>query len=174
MRAIAAHGRLACALVAGLTVPTETFADARGERQAMIAYVLSAEAASNVALDRAACVTGQMAQTIPRSRASGSTSLPDAGDYCVAVLTRSARAGVRTLLRGSGAASSTPASAFDNGFMLAFQRGEALPLDLPTMATLRPVAGRCFAMSEPNVRLCYAAGYAFGQRAYHGENVIVG
>jgi hypothetical protein len=147
--------------------------DVRAERQAMVSDILNVEADSNVARDRVACVTGEMAHSVPRSRSAGFNSLPDASDYCVAVLVRSARDGVQTLLRGRSATTSTPASAFDNGFMLAFQKGEALPSGLPTMAMLKPIAERCFAMSEPDVSLCYAAGYAFGQRAYHGENLVV-
>lgn len=169
--------RACVALIGGVCLVTPLMAQMGSlvaQRQAMLNDLLGFTSPRSIASDRLACLSGEMAKGIALARARGSSAMPDAADYCVTVLTRSARDGVRSLLEDARSSGPTSASALDNGFMLAYAKGEPIPAGLPSMATLKPIAERCLAMAEPNVRLCYATGSAFGRRAARGELVIVG
>ncbi|WP_152528007.1 hypothetical protein [Sphingobium lactosutens] len=65
----------------------------------------------------------------------------------------------------------TPAIAFDTGFVSGFLKRETLPDDAPVMATLMPIAERCLAQTETDHDLCNAAGHMLGVRAARGELV---
>ena len=145
----------------------------RAERQGMLEYILTKAPSATVATARAHCLAGAEPASIAQARGLGFSVLPDPADYCVAVLTRSARDGQTTPLRDARAQDGTSASAIDNGFMAAYAKGEAIPPGLPMMATLRPVAARCLALRESNTDLCWSVGYAYGVRAFHGEIVAV-
>lgn len=147
--------------------------DLRAQRQAMLGHLLTVTASKNIARDRVDCLSGRAAKSIPRARLLGSQALPDVADYCVTVLIRSARDGIRSLLRDASSTAPTSASALDHGFMVAYAKNEPLPAGLPTMATLRPIAQRCLSLAESDVELCYAVGSAYGRRARLGETVTI-
>jgi hypothetical protein len=48
--------------------------------------------------------------------------------------------------------------------MQGYAKRERLPDGLPGMDTLKPVAERCLAMAEPNVKLCLAVGSPRGRQ----------
>lgn len=124
-----------------------------------------------IAARRSSCATGAMPSSIADLRAAGFKTL-STGAYCVTVLTRAGRDGTLryvTLKNGE----TTPAIAFDTGFVRAYLKREALPADLPSMASLLPIADRCLDQKEPNARLCGLAGQVLGTRAAHGELVPV-
>ena len=174
---IADYRRIMAVVLIGLLVPTialgQSPQDLRQQRQLSLESSLSIDTAADIARERAKCASGGTPARIARLRSLGAMTLPDAADYCITVMIRSAQDGVRRQLQDTTTAGPTPATALDSGFMAAYGRAEAMPADLPSMATLRPVAERCLAQAEAHTSLCYSAGYAFGLRAAHGEVVTV-
>lgn len=165
-----------CAALALGMVLTPAFAGPRDlaqEQQATLNSVLTTEAAVYIAEDRAKCASGQIPSSFASTRLLGAKTLPDPEDYCITVLIRAARDGALAPLRDNSAANTTPAVALDTGFVAGYKSQGAATDGLPDMPTLKPVAARCLAQTEPRVRLCYSAGYAFGVRAAHGEVVRV-
>lgn len=148
--------------------------DARAERQWTIQHVLNGSSPAGVARARSSCASGQQPASIAERRAVGSVGLPDAADYCVTVLTRLGRDGALGFVRDASNAALTPALAFDNGFVTAYRRREAVPAGLPSMAEFKPLAERCLAQAERDTDLCFSAGYGYGLRAANGETVVVG
>ena len=122
--------------------------DLRAERQGTIRYVLTDSSSEAVARARGSCASGQQPASIAARRTAGAVELPDAADYCATVLTRLGRDGRLGFVRDASNTRLTPALAFDNGFVTAYQRREPLPAGLPGMAELKPLAERCLA---PNV-----------------------
>jgi len=120
---------------------------------------------------RSLCVTGGMPAEIARERAAGFRTL-SAGAYCVTVLTRAGRDGALryiTLKNGE----TTPAIAFDTGFVSAYIKREAVPTGALSMSALLPLADGCLNQKEPRPGACHAAGYMLGLRAAKGELVPV-
>lgn len=171
MRRQAALGMLAfaMALPAYATPPS----DLRAERQAFLDDLLGRIEIATVARERLTCASGQQPAFIARRRGLGGTILPDAADFCVTLLIRLARDGQLTAVRDNNSVSATAAISLDTGFVTGYRQGGALPLGLPSMLTLRPIAERCLAQAEPDTELCFSTGFAFGLRALHGEVVRV-
>ena len=148
--------------------------DLRGERQQEVNAILQSDRPASVASDRVMCATGirgEMAGAL--GKAFGAAELPNrVADLCLAALIRSARDGRFALAIRENRAPS--ALAFDRSFMAAYQKREAMPSDLPSVATLKPIAERCLANNEPDTGLCSAAGYALGARVAHGEVIQPG
>lgn len=133
--------------------------------------VLRSLPADKILQRRSSCAAGDIPAWLARLRGAGFQTL-STGAYCVTVLTRAGRDGTLryvTLKNGE----TTPAIAFDTGFVKAYLKREALPADLPSMASLLPIADRCLDQKEPNARLCGLAGQVLGTRAAHGELVPV-
>ncbi|MEA3012444.1 MAG: hypothetical protein QOD42_989 [Sphingomonadales bacterium] len=147
--------------------------DTRADRQLTIDYILrGGGTAEGIARERGSCASGQQPASIAERRSLGVRGLPDAIDYCVTLLTRLGRDGRLGFVRDSRSDRLTAAVAFDNGFVTAYQRREPIPAELPSMATLRPIAQRCLTQAEPDTDLCSSAGYAYGVRAANGETVV--
>ncbi len=72
-----------------------------------------------------------------------------------------------------GSNETTPAVAFDTGFVNGYLKHESLPADAPSMAMLLPIADRCLDQKEEKLRLCGLVGQVLGARAAHGEVVPV-
>lgn len=134
-------------------------------------FVLGELTADRIAHRRSLCADGQIPASVARVRAAGFQALP-AGAYCVTVLTRAGRDGTLRYMSLEGD-KTTPAIAFDTGFVKGFLKREALPADAPSMTTLLPIADRCLDQREPNMRLCTLAGQILGSRAVRGELVPV-
>ena len=147
--------------------------DVRAERQAFLTTLLTDNRIEPILRDRLTCASGTQSTKIARLRTLGVNSVPDAADYCVTVLVRLAREGKLPPIGDNQVSTPTPAVALDTGFSAGYVSRNAPLGSLPAMATLRPIAERCLGQSEPNVRLCYSAGYAFGARTAQGETVRV-
>jgi hypothetical protein len=163
------RGRLIAALAASAAIgSTPALA---GKLQSDRDNVLYGMPLDTVAARRSSCATGNIPAWLARLRAAGFEKL-SAGAYCVTVMTRAGREGaLRTIALQSG--QTTPAIAFDSGFVNGFAKREPVQPETPPMATLLPVADRCLEQSEPNARLCSLAGYVLGVRAASGELVPV-
>lgn len=112
-----------------------------------------------------------MSKSTDRLLAAGFKTL-STGAYCVTVLTRAGRDGaLRYVTSKSGG--TTPAIAFDTGFVSAYLKREALPAGAPPMSILLPLADRCLNQNEPRPGACHATGYMLGLRAALGELVPV-
>ncbi|MES1985881.1 MAG: hypothetical protein V4461_13100 [Pseudomonadota bacterium] len=122
---------------------------------------------------RNSCASGNAPQALGRERTAGISATPDPADACVTALTRLGRDGVLGFVRDPRHTGTTPALAFDNGFVSAYLKREAISPQLPTMTVLKPIAERCLAQAETNIELCNAAGYGFGARAVHGQTVRI-
>lgn len=146
--------------------------DLIAERQAFLAS-LATDPIATIEQDRAICASGKQPAVIAKNRSLGAVNLPDAADYCMVVLHRLASEGKLGPIRDSRTASPTPAIAIDTGFAAGYSAKIASLGSLPTMVALRPIAERCLRQVEPNIRLCYSAGYAFGARMAQGETVLV-
>lgn len=133
------------------------------EREAILGEFTPAE----VAHHRALCANGQFPASAARLARAGFATL-SASEHCVTVLTRAGRDDALRYVTLKGA-KTTPAVAFDTGFVDGYRSVEAVPSTAPAMAALLPVAERCFGQREPNVRLCSSAGYLMGARAARGE-----
>lgn len=121
---------------------------------------------------RSLCVTGAIHAEINSERAAGFRTL-STGAYCITVLTRAGRDGtLRYIALKNG--ETTPALAFDTGFVSAYLKREAVTADLPSMAAVLPIADRCLAQKETNTRTCGLVGQVLGARAARGELVPVG
>lgn len=120
---------------------------------------------------RSLCVTGGMPAEIARERAAGFRTL-SAGAYCVTILTRAGRDGALRYITLKGG-ETTPATAFDTGFVSAYLKREALPAGAPPMTALLPLADGCLDQKEPRPGACHAVGYMLGLRAAKGELVPV-
>lgn len=165
----------ACSLVAASLgcASVASAQDLQAERQATLDMLLTTTPLVDVGTDREHCASGDEPEAIAHSRSLGALSLPDASDYCITVLIRLARNGGLAPIRDANAAETTGAVALDTGFIAAYARSGAAPVGLPEMDTLKPIAERCLAQAEPNIRLCYSTGFAFGARASQGEVVRV-
>lgn len=133
--------------------------------------ILYEQTRKEVATQRTKCATGAMADSTRRLLAAGFRTLPT-GAYCVTVLTRAGRDGTLRYVTIKGG-ETTPALAFDTGFVSAYLKGEALPAGLPTMAAVLPIADRCLDQQETNTRTCGLVGQVLGARAARGELVPV-
>lgn len=145
--------------------------DPRVDRQDFLESLLTTDRLTDIQEDRARCAGGIMAKQIPIYRGLGRVNLPDVGDYCVTVLIRLGREGILNPISDK-TGKVTGAIAFDTGFTAAFGQAPASP-SLPTMAALKPIAERCLAQAEPNLKLCYSAGFAFGARSARGETIRI-
>jgi len=133
--------------------------------------LLQEEPREKIAAQRLVCATGEMADSTARLVSAGFNTL-STGAYCITVLTRAGRDGtLHYVSLKSG--ETTPSIAFDTGFVSAYLKHDALPADLPAMATVLPVADRCLSRREPNSRLCGMIGQVLGARAALGELVPV-
>ena len=145
-------------------------ADPRAQRQASLNDDLTIRAASNIAAGRASCASGGEVAAVAKSRASlRLQNLPDAVDYCVTVLIRTARDGGMHYLR-SPDGKITAALALDTGFVAGYRKAGSADA-LPAMSAIRETAERCLSLSEADTALCYSLGYAYGVRAANGETV---
>ncbi len=147
--------------------------DLRAERQAFLDDLLGRFEIDIITSNRDICASGQQPAFIARKRALGATILPDAADFCVTLLIRLGRDGRLSAVRDNQSATPTPAISLDTGFVTAYRQGGALPVGLPSMLTLRPIAERCLGQAERDTELCFSTGYAFGLRAFHGEVVKI-
>lgn len=147
--------------------------DRRAEQQASLTALLTTDTATTIANARSQCASGRQPGIIARGRAAGASTLPDAADFCITVLTRLGRDGTLTAVRDTSAAGVTPALAFDSGFVAAYRKREAVPAGLPSLAAIKPVVERCLAQVERDTDLCFSVGYAAGARAARGEVVTV-
>lgn len=172
MASVWTTGLILSALLVGSAVQAAP-QNLRDERQGTLEYLLTQASPEIVERARVHCLSGEQPSMIAQSRALGARALPDAADYCITVLIRSARDGNLTPLRRADATQATAASAIDNGFMVGYRKGEEVPSDLPNMVTLKPIAERCLMQREPHIGLCYSTGYAFGLRASHGELIAI-
>jgi hypothetical protein len=89
------------------------------------------------------------------------------------VLTRTGRDGTLGYVRDPHSVGVQPAQSFDDGFVGGYLAHETLPSGAPAMAVLLPIADRCLAQSEPNLKLCDAAGHMLGVRAAGGETIAL-
>ncbi len=143
------------------------------QRQADIQRLLTTNPLDYATDIRSNCATGKQRAATERGRTAGLTEIPDVADACVTALTRIGREGTLGYVRDTRYATTTPAIAFDNGFVTAYLKRDAIPDNLPTMATLKPAAERCLDQRENDTNLCYSVGYAYGVRASNGEVVRV-
>lgn len=133
--------------------------------------LLDRMAADDIAHRRALCASGEVSASVERVRAAGFNPL-SAGASCITVLTRAGRDG--TLHYVSQQDGGTTASiAFDTGFVKGFLTREAVTASTPSISALLPVADRCLAQQETNLRACSAVGLILGARAARGELVPV-
>ena len=146
--------------------------DELADRQAEMDEILNHMPLQRVIERRRLCasgITGELHDAVGRALGAGAPFRT--ADLCLAELTRAAREGRMEPITSSRAPA---AAALDAGFMSGFRQGGPIPAGLPMMVALKPVAERCLAQREANVRLCSAAGFALGLRAYHGEIVRAG
>jgi hypothetical protein len=162
-----------CAVILALAAPSQAWAgdDLAQRRQADIQAILSNDPYSHVPAARANCAIGGAPAVVKMNREAGFTEVPDAADECVSALTAMGRIGQLGYMRDKRTTVTTPSIAFDNGFVTAYLKHEAIPAGLPAMVTLKPVAERCLAQNENDTDLCYSVGYAYGVRASNGEIV---
>lgn len=142
------------------------------ERQARIQEILTRMPISSIVEQRRLCAagfSGDLSNAVDRAFEQDSSLR--LAEECIAYLTRSAREG-RTAPIASQRAPA--ALALDGGFMNGFAQGGPVPAGLPGMIALKPIAARCLTGAEANARLCSAAGFALGLRAFHGEIVHAG
>jgi hypothetical protein len=78
------------------------------------------------------------------------------------------RGGDRVAIGNQRAARVTSALALDAGFTVAYRNGERAKPEMPTASMLRPITARCVQQQEPDLGLCYAAGFTLGARAVSG------
>jgi hypothetical protein len=162
----------ALGLVPGIAQAVPQSTPALAELRAQVEETLTRRPIASVAARREMCamgISGELDSTL--DQAFNSQLSAALADECLANLTRLARAGRFAAVTSNRAPA---AHAVDAGFMKGFQAHSPMPADLPSMATLKPVAQRCFAQREPDTQLCVAAGFALGLRTYHGETVSVG
>ena len=76
-------------------------------------------------------------------------------------------------VKDTSVATVTPAIAFDNGFVSAYRKADAVPSALPGMTAVKPIAARCYAQLELDTDLCASAGYVYGARIARGEPVPI-
>lgn len=162
-------------VVAATAFPAATMAQDRTTlRQRGIQWVLTSMDADTLYQLRTNCVAGDPALgTLTVVNATAGGFALTAAELCVTVLTRLGRDGTLSFVRDARGGSVTPAVAFDAGFVASYRKGGAIDRRLPTIGALRPVAERCLAQKERDNDVCYAAGQAFGVRAYNGETVPI-
>lgn len=141
-------------------------------QQDELTRVLTTTHPDKIAGMRASCAIGSAAKNHQMLVKAGFEAAP-VGAWCVTVLTRAGRDKTLGFVRDPNSNASTPALAFDNGFVGAYLKHEPLPGGAPTMAALLPIAERCVRQLEPNNQLCTAAGHMLGLRAARGEVVIL-
>ena len=156
-----------CVVSIAPSVRAQNADDALRQRNVYLQKVLTTDPVSRIRELRNVCASGEFPERIAATRRVGLVASPDATETCVTVLTRLGRENALGYLKDTRG--TTSAVRFDTGFVAAYERREALPPNLPTMAALKPVAERCLAQAEPNYELGYAVGYAFGLRAAQGE-----
>jgi hypothetical protein len=66
----------------------------------------------------------------------------------------------------------TPALAFDAGFAVAYQDGNASKPASVDAAKLKALADSCLGQHQ-DAGTCFSAGYAYGARAFHGQTISV-
>jgi hypothetical protein len=147
--------------------------DLRAERQAFLDDLLGRFEIDIITSERNICASGQQPAFIARKRELGGSILPDAADFCMTLLIRLGRDRRLSAVRDTQSPTPTPAISLDTGFVTGYRQGGAIPVGLPSMLTLRPIAERCLVQAEPDTELCFSTGYAFGLRAFHGEVVRV-
>ena len=166
------------AVIGGLAVSVSAQAQGRADpayardgQNLFLRDVLISESRDRVERRRSTCATGGAPRLVATTREAGFSTTPDVMELCVTVLSRLGRDGALGYLQDERG--TTSAIRFDAGFVAAYQRREAMPANLPTMAALKPLAERCLAQAEPNTEHCFSAGYALGLRAAHGELPVV-
>lgn len=136
------------------------------------ATILSTMPLASVTNGRLMCATGVRGRMVAALQ-KGFGSAPIAiADECLAYLLRFARLGqfgAPVTMRGNPAPMTL---ALDSAFMTAYSRREAVASGIPALASLRPVAERCFLTTEPDAQLCSAVGYAIGVRLANGEPLV--
>jgi hypothetical protein len=151
-----------------VSAPAHAQAQAGEVAQMQLDSILNRLSGDDIRLRRSACATGLAPKLAADSVAAGIDS-PNAGAWCVTVLTRAGRDGTLGYVRDPRSAQPTPAIAFDTGFVGGYLKREALPAGAPAMTALLPIADRCLDQKEPNMALCTAAGQMLGARAARGE-----
>ena len=163
---------LLCSLAIGLALAGIGAAAQAQVAQMELDSILNRVPANEVALLRSACAMGRAPKLAADGRAAGIES-PNAGPWCVTVLTRAGRDGTLGYARDPRSSEPTPAIAFDTGFVSGYLKHEAVPTNSPAMAALLPIADRCLDQREPNNALCTAAGQMLGARAARGEVITL-
>ena len=159
------------AAMIAVAISGDSATGAAGDRSGDVQFLLGVASAETVARVRGGCASGQEPANRALLKQAGVTDLPDMVDSCVAALTRLGRDDALGYLRNPQSAAATPALAFDGGFVGAYRKGDAIPAALPSMAAVKPIAGRCLAQAEHDTELCASAGYVYGTRIANGESV---
>lgn len=146
-------------------------ADLVRRRQDEIQRLLTSADMKEVTAIRNNCVMGSQAMVTERGRSAGLIEIPDVTDACVTALTRLGRSGALGYVRDPRSSNTTSANAFDNGYVAAYLKREAVPTGLPAMPALKATGERCLHGNEPDTDLCYSVGYAYGVRSVNGEVV---
>ena len=114
-------------------------------------------------------IRGDMTNNL--ANAFGERDLSPVGKECVAYLVRYARLGQFGAPPGLKGNRAPAALALDSSFMSAYKQRPNIPQGLPDLATLLPIADRCYRGSERDGGLCSATGYALGARLSAGERL---
>jgi hypothetical protein len=135
--------------------------------------ILTTMPMASVSEGRLLCATGARGRMVNVLQKAIGNDVPlTVADECLAYLVRVAwlrQFGAPQRIKGNPAPT---ALALDTAFMTAYSKREAVARGMPTLATLRPVAERCFRATEPDAALCAAIGYAIGTRLASGEALI--
>jgi hypothetical protein len=135
-----------------------------------VATILTTTPMAKVQQGRIMCASGIRGDmTNNLANAFGEGDLSPVGKECVAYLVRYARQGQFGAPPGLKGNRAPAALALDASFMTAYRQRPAIPQGMPSLATLLPIAERCYRGNEHDGGLCSAAGYALGARLSAGE-----